>query len=76
MCDIRLKLLLLSRSLYVSRVIAALGYDSYGESELFVPGWFGDASPDNSLHTVDNGRFAYLPVFEVLLIDMHYTVYI
>ncbi|CAM9600123.1 unnamed protein product [Ascophyllum nodosum] len=43
---------------------SALEYDSYGESELFVPGWFGDASPDNSLHTVDNGRFAYLPVFK------------
>lgn len=44
---------------------AALGYDSYGDSVVFSPDWFGDASPDNVLHTVDKGRFAFLPVFKV-----------
>ncbi|CAM9333791.1 unnamed protein product, partial [Ascophyllum nodosum] len=43
---------------------SALGYNSYGDSKIFSPDWLGDASPENPLHTVDNGRFQYLPVFE------------
>ena len=43
---------------------AAEGMTDYGESEIFAPDWFGDASPDNSLHTVDDGRWAYLPVMK------------
>ncbi|CAN0081632.1 unnamed protein product, partial [Ectocarpus sp. 13 AM-2016] len=35
---------------------AALGLANYGESQVFNPDWFGDASPDNSLHTVTDGR--------------------
>ncbi|CAN0186832.1 unnamed protein product [Ectocarpus fasciculatus] len=34
----------------------AQGLTDYGESQIFAADWFGDASPDNSLHTVDNGR--------------------
>ncbi|CAN0067281.1 unnamed protein product, partial [Ectocarpus fasciculatus] len=40
------------------------GLTDYGESVIFAADWFGDASPDNSLHTVDNGRWAYLPVMQ------------
>ncbi|CAN0073283.1 unnamed protein product [Ascophyllum nodosum] len=43
---------------------SASGYDTYGESEIFSDDWFGDASPSNALHTVDRGRFAYLPVLK------------
>ncbi|CAM9758629.1 unnamed protein product, partial [Hapterophycus canaliculatus] len=38
------------------------GLSTYGDSIVFSPDWFGDASPDNSLHTVDDGRWAYLSV--------------
>lgn len=37
----------------------------YGDSKIFAPDWFGETSPDNRLHTVDIGRFAYLPVMQV-----------
>ncbi|CAN0341395.1 unnamed protein product, partial [Ectocarpus sp. 8 AP-2014] len=39
---------------------SAQGLTDYGESQVFAADWFGDASPDNSLHTVDKGRWAYL----------------
>ncbi|CAM9521666.1 unnamed protein product, partial [Sphacelaria rigidula] len=39
-----------------------MNLESYGDSDIFNPDWFGDASPSNSLHTIDNGRWAYLPV--------------
>lgn len=54
----------LSRALLSYTTIAAENLSSYGESDIFAPDWFGDASPDNSLHTVDNGRWAFLPVME------------
>lgn len=44
---------------------AAMGLTDYGESVIFAPDWFGDASPDNALHTVDSGRWAFLPVMQV-----------
>lgn len=44
---------------------AAAGLEYYGDSEVFGDDWFGDASPDNTLHTVDKGRWAYLPVMKV-----------
>ncbi|CAM9656131.1 unnamed protein product [Scytosiphon promiscuus] len=40
----------------------AQGLETYGDSEIFAQDWFGEASPDNPLHTVDKGRWAYLPV--------------
>ncbi|CBJ33028.1 Hypothetical Protein RRSL_02205 [Ectocarpus siliculosus] len=40
------------------------GLTDYGESQIFAPDWFGDASPNNAMHTVDNGRWAYLPVMQ------------
>eukprot|EP00903_Cladosiphon_okamuranus_P019382 g17822.t1 len=43
---------------------SALGMTDYGESEVFGPDWFGNASPDNPLHTVDDGRWAYLPLMK------------
>ncbi|CAM9236405.1 unnamed protein product [Ectocarpus sp. 4 AP-2014] len=43
---------------------AALGLANYGESQVFNPDWFGDASPDNSLHTVTDGRWAYLSIMK------------
>lgn len=43
---------------------AAEGLDEYGESMIFDDAWFGNASPSNDLHTVDKGRWAYLPVME------------
>jgi hypothetical protein len=33
------------------------------DSPVFNDDWFGDNSPDNDLHIVDKGRFAYSPVF-------------
>ncbi len=47
-----------------SLAIAAEKLSAYGESDIFAPDWFGDASPDNPLHTVDNGRWAFLPVMQ------------
>ncbi len=44
---------------------AASGITDYGDSDVFDDDWFGDASPDNDLHTMDKGRWAYLPVMEV-----------
>ncbi|CAM9705683.1 unnamed protein product, partial [Hapterophycus canaliculatus] len=41
------------------------GLTDYGQSELFQEDWFGDASPENDMHTVDKGRWAYLPVMQV-----------
>ena len=38
---------------------------TYGDSLIFADDWFGSASPDNSFHTVDRGRWAYLPVMTV-----------
>ncbi|CAN0178363.1 unnamed protein product [Pylaiella littoralis] len=43
---------------------SADGLASYGLSEVFLPEWFGSASPENPLHTVDAGRWAYLPVMK------------
>lgn len=54
----------------MSHLAAALGMTDYGESEIFDPDWFGDASPDNSLHTVDDGRWAYLPVMKASTLKM------
>lgn len=39
--------------------------DNYGESEIFASDWFGEFSPANELHTVTQGRWAYLPVMQV-----------
>ena len=44
---------------------ASAGLENYGDSDIFADDWFGDASPKNSMHTVDKGRWAYLPVMEV-----------
>eukprot|EP00904_Undaria_pinnatifida_P008207 jgi/Undpi1/4516/HiC_scaffold_18.g07870.m1 len=41
---------------------SALGFSSYGESDVFSDDWFGAASPPNPLHVVEKGRWAYLPV--------------
>lgn len=46
---------------------ASMGLDSYGDSILFHRDWFGEASPGNPMHTIDEGRWAYLPVMEVRL---------
>lgn len=43
---------------------AAAGLDAYGDSEIFADDWFGNASPDNSMHTVDQGRWAFIPIKE------------
>ncbi|CAM9580371.1 unnamed protein product [Ectocarpus fasciculatus] len=43
---------------------ATLGLANYGESHVFDPDWFGDASPDNPLHTVTDGRWAYLSIMK------------
>ncbi|CAM9369255.1 unnamed protein product [Laminaria digitata] len=43
---------------------SAMGLDGYGESEVFARDWFGEFSPDNELHTITEGRWAYLPVME------------
>ncbi|CAM9656056.1 unnamed protein product [Scytosiphon promiscuus] len=45
-------------------VESSAGLTDYGESELFRDDWFGAASPENGLHTVDKGRWAYLPVMQ------------
>jgi hypothetical protein len=34
---------------------------SWRSSAVFSPDWFGEADPDNDLHTVTEGRFAYVP---------------
>mmetsp|Transcript_24921 Transcript_24921/g.29436 ORF Transcript_24921/g.29436 Transcript_24921/m.29436 type:complete len:676 (+) Transcript_24921:60-2087(+) len=34
------------------------------DSDIFNDDWFGDNSPNNPLHVVDKGRFAYSPVFK------------
>lgn len=47
----------------------------YGESEVFAADWFGEASPDNSLHTVDDGRWAYLPVMKVSKLSRSITLW-
>ncbi|CAM9513044.1 unnamed protein product [Ectocarpus sp. 12 AP-2014] len=47
---------------------SAQGLTDYGQSPIFAADWFGDASPDNSLHTVDKGRWAYLPVMKATVI--------
>lgn len=44
---------------------ASKGLDSYGESIVFDDEWLGAASPDNDFHTVDKGRWAFLPVKQV-----------
>lgn len=31
---------------------------------MFGDDWFGEASPDNALHTVDKGRWAYTPIMK------------
>ncbi|CAN0362468.1 unnamed protein product, partial [Hapterophycus canaliculatus] len=36
----------------------------YDDSEIFQDDWFGMASPDNDLHTVDRGRWAHIPIME------------
>ena len=43
---------------------AAEGLTDYGESQVFDDDWFGEASPENSLHTVDKGRWAYTPIMK------------
>jgi hypothetical protein len=35
--------------------------DTWRNSPVFSSDWFGEASPDNELHTVSAGRFAYVP---------------
>lgn len=47
-----------------SSEIAAAGLEDYDSSDIFASDWFGEASPDNELHTVDKGRWAFLPVME------------
>lgn len=42
-----------------------MGLKGYGQSEVFARDWFGEFSPDNELHTVTEGRWAYLSVMEV-----------
>lgn len=44
---------------------AAQGLEHYGDSPIFADDWLGTASPDNGFHTVDKGRWAYLPVMTV-----------
>lgn len=39
--------------------------NSYGDSVVFGDEWFGEFSPNNALHTVTRGRWAYLPVMKV-----------
>lgn len=34
---------------------------SWRSSAVFSADWFGDANPDNEMHTVTEGRFAYVP---------------
>jgi len=34
--------------------------DTWRNSAVFSPDWFGNASPNNELHTVSRGRFAYV----------------
>ncbi|CAM9701035.1 unnamed protein product, partial [Laminaria digitata] len=41
---------------------SAQGLEHYGDSPVFADDWLGTASPDNGFHTVDKGRWAYLPV--------------
>jgi hypothetical protein len=41
---------------------AGKGIEWY-DSPVFNDEWFGDNSPDNDLHIVDKGRFAYSPVY-------------
>lgn len=50
---------------------AASGLPSLGDSVLFDDDWFGDYSPDNQLHTVTKGRWAYLKIMNVS--RAHYT---
>lgn len=49
---------------------AAAGLEDYDSSEIFASDWFGEASPDNELHTVDKGRWAFLPVMEASAVRM------
>lgn len=35
--------------------------ENWRTSQVFHPDWFGDAAPDNLLHTITKGRFAYVP---------------
>ena len=37
------------------------GPSDWRSSSVFAESWFGAASPDNELHTVDTGRFAFTP---------------
>lgn len=46
---------------------AAQGLDYYGESIIFDDDWFGEFNPQNDFHTIDKGRFAYLPIMKVPL---------
>lgn len=43
---------------------SAEGFSSYGDSVIFDDDWLGEASPSNSLHTVDKGRWAYLSIMK------------
>ncbi|CAM9217833.1 unnamed protein product [Ectocarpus sp. 6 AP-2014] len=52
---------------------AAAGLEDYDSSEVFASDWFGEASPDNELHTVDKGRWAFLPVMEASADAWHYV---
>ncbi|CAM9495225.1 unnamed protein product [Ectocarpus sp. 8 AP-2014] len=52
---------------------AAAGLEDYDSSEIFASDWFGEASPDNELHTVDKGRWAFLPVMEASADAWHYV---
>ncbi|CAN0120597.1 unnamed protein product [Pylaiella littoralis] len=45
-------------------VESSSGLTDYGESVVFEDDWFGEASPDNNLHTMDRGRWAYLPLMK------------
>ena len=37
--------------------------DTWRESMVFARDWFGDASPDNDLHTMTQGRWAWTPAY-------------
>ncbi|CAN0087203.1 unnamed protein product, partial [Scytosiphon promiscuus] len=45
-------------------VEASAGLEDYDGSEIFQDDWFGEASPDNDLHTVQKGRWAHLSVMK------------
>ena len=38
--------------------------DTFRQSRVFSEDWFGDAAPDNALHSVEKGRFAQVPVMK------------